>query len=329
MAADERTDVAIAGLGPIGRRIAARLLDHPRVRIVGAADIDPALAGEDLGEVAGNGDRPSVKIVGSLDLLPPGPGVAVLMTASRLHTIAPQVETLVAKGWNVLSTSEELCYPDVADQALTQHIDDRAKGCGVSVLGTGINPGFLLDTLVLALRYACVRVDSVAVQRKVDTNHRRGPLQAKAGVGMTKTGFEAAAREGQVGHVGLVQSAHLLASGLRWQVTQYTETIEPVLAKAPVQTGRGVVAAGQVIGQHQHAVLSATSGHVIDYDLWMHAGCTGVDRIVIDGEPRLSQVIEGGVNGDIGTEAVVTNLVTQLPQARPGLLTMAELVVLR
>lgn len=329
MPADERTDVAVVGLGPIGRRIAARLLDHPRIRIVGAADIDPALVGEDLGEVAGHADRPTVKIVGSLDLLPPGPGVAMLMTASRLRTIAAQVETLAAKGWNVLSTAEELCYPDVADHALAQNIDERARSCGVSVLGAGINPGFLLDTLVLALRYACVRVDGVRVQRKLDTNHRRVPLQAKAGVGMTKADFEAAAQEGKVGHVGLVQSAHLLASGLGWRVTEYTETIEPVLADVPVQTGLGVVAVGQVIGQHQHAVLSANDGHVIDYDLWMHAGCTGVDRIMIDGEPPLSQIIEGGVNGDIGTEAVVTNLVTQLPQAHPGLLTMAELVALR
>jgi 4-hydroxy-tetrahydrodipicolinate reductase len=145
---------------------------------------------------------------------------------------------------------------------------------------------------------------------------------------MSKADFEAAAREGKAGHVGLVQSAHLLASGLGWQATEYTETIEPVLADVAVETGLGVVAAGQAIGQHQHAVLSAKDGHVIDYDLWMHAGCTGVDRIVIDGEPLLSQVIEGGVNGDIGTEAVVTNLVTQLPPARPGLLTMAELVTL-
>lgn len=325
MTADERTQVIVVGLGPIGKRCANRLLEHEGLRVVGAADIDPSFHGKDLGEVLERPERISVKVSEGIDALPNGPGVAILATASRLNVVAEQVISLASKGWNVLSTSEELTFPLPMEGGFATKLDQIARDQGVSVLGTGINPGFLLDTLVLSLRYACVRVDAVHVERKVDTNHRRAALQAKVGVGMTKAEFEEGAQFGKIGHVGLAQSAHLLADGLGWQIDGYTEDLEPVLAETRTQTGLGMVEPGRVIGQHQHAVARVANRTAIDYQLWMYSGCEGVDRITIKGEPNLSQVIEGGINGDIGTEAVVSNLVGQMSAAEPGLLTMSRL----
>lgn len=325
---DTGTRVVLVGLGPIGLRLARRVLSRADLDVVGAADLNPALAGRDLGELAGSQPGTGVQVVSGIDALPAGPGVAILSTTSRLGSITPQVEALAGQGWNVLSTCEELSYPASVDEQLAQRIDDAARTAGISVLGAGINPGFLLDTLVLSLRYACATVEAVRVQRIVDTNARRKPLQAKAGVGLTKDEFERRARTGDVGHVGLRQSAYLLASGLGWHLTGYTETIEPVIADSDITTGLGIVEAGGVIGQHQHAVATAAGRPVIDYDLWMYAGSESTDRIVIEGEPTISQIVQGGVNGDIGTEAVVANLITEVAAAPPGLLTMARLTSL-
>jgi hypothetical protein len=321
------TPVVAVGLGPIGQRIVARLVERGDVEVVGAADIDPALAGSKLADVIA-GYSGACEIVADIDELPAGPGVAVLSTATRIARIAPQVEQLVAKGWNVVSTSEELVFPSVVDSAWSERIDAMAKQHGVTVLGTGINPGFLMDSLVLSLRHACARVDAVRVERRVDTNQRREPLQKKVGVGMTKDEFEALAATNGIGHVGLIQSAHLLAHGLGWTITDYHETIEPVVTDLAMATGLGQVEPGMVIGQHQHSRAMMGGRAVIEYDLWMYAGCTNTDVISIEGEPSIRQVIEGGVNGDIGTEAVVTNMVAQLPDAPAGLVTMAQLASL-
>lgn len=323
-----RTSVALVGLGPIGRRIAGRLLSRPDLEVVAAADIDSTLWGRYVTQVVDSSATSDVRVVDDIASLPPGPGVAVLTTGSRLDRVAGQVEQLVGKGWNVLSTCEELAYPYIVDQARAARIDELARDGAVTVLGTGINPGFLLDTLVLALRYAAARVDRVEVVRRVDTDQRRVPLQKKAGVGITKAEFDERAERGDIGHVGLRQSAYLLATGLGWVIDDYSESLEPVLAGEDTRTGAGLVEAGRVIGQHQQVVAIVAGQPRISYDLWMNAGADGNDAITIHGEPTLSQVIRGGVNGDIGTEAVVANLVTQVAAARPGLLTMVNLTAL-
>lgn len=334
MAAEEedKTNVVVVGLGPVGQRIARRLLARADLRVVGAADLDPAHVGRDVGDVVG-ADRPAgVEVAPGIPALDadPGPaGVAVLATTSRLSTAVEPVAALVRGGWNVLSTCEELSFPWVIDEGAAKELDSLARVHRVSVLGAGINPGFLLDALVLALRYSCATVDAVRVERRVDTNRRRVPLQQKVGVGLTKAEFEEGSCSGRIGHVGLVQSAHLLAAGLGWRIEEYQESIEPVIADTDVETGLGRVGSGRALGQHQHATARVGDRPAaIEYDLWMYAGCEEVDQVRLDGDPVVNQRIEGGVNGDIGTEAVICNLVGQLGAARPGLLTMASLASL-
>lgn len=324
------TDVVAYGLGPIGARLAARLLARPDLRLVGAVDIDPAKVGRPLQEVLGAGSPAHVTVTSDLSrAVGDGRGgVVVHATGSRLRQVAPQLEAIAAAGWDVVSTCEELVYPRVVDAALAERLDATARRYGVTMLGSGINPGFLLDSLVLLLTGACTRVDAVSVQRVVDTDQRRLPLQRKAGVGLSEAEFRRRAAVGEIGHVGLAQSAHLVGSRLGWAVTSYQEKIEPVIAERVTQTGVGAVAAGGVLGQRQTAVARVGDREVIRYVQLMAAGQPSRDVIDIAGEPPVHQRIEPGVNGDVGTEAVVTNLVVPVVQARPGLLTMADLLPL-
>lgn len=230
-------------------------------------------------------------------------------------------------GYNVVSTCEELSWP-YAHADAAQRIDAIARTAGVSVLGAGINPGFLMDVLPLTLSAACVRVDRVFVRRVVDTNQRRVPLQQKVGVGMTVDVFRERAAAGLLGHVGLRQSAMLLATGLGWTLDEYRETLEPAIAERATDTPLGAVPAGSAIGQRQLAVGARGGSEVIRLDLEMLAGANPVDVIQIEGEPPLRSVVEGGINGDIGTEAMVTNLIPTVAAARPGLLTMRDVAPL-
>jgi 4-hydroxy-tetrahydrodipicolinate reductase len=321
--------VACQGLGPIGLRIAGRLIERPGVAVVAGIDVDPAKAGRDLGELAG-GAQSGLAVTAEIPLCPDGAaGVLVNATGSRLAAVAPQLAGAVEKGWNVLSTCEELSYPAATDAALAAELDALARAAGTSILGAGINPGFLLDALVLMLTTVCVTVRTVAVTRTVDTNQRRLPLQAKAGVGLTAEEFRARAATGAVGHVGLRESACLVCACLGWPVDEYRETIDPVLAPEPIGTGLGVVPAGGVIGQLQTVTVKSGGVVVVRYRLQMSAGAPPRDVIDIFGEPDVHQQITAGVNGDTGTQAVIANLVPVVAAAGAGLLTMADVVGVR
>lgn len=322
-------EVALVGLGPVGSRIAAALLDRSDVRLVGAADASPDRAGCDVGTLAGR-EPTGLRAAGAIQELPApaGAAVAVLCTTSSLAVAAPQVEALLGLGWNVLSTCEELAFPWL-DEGLARRLDDAARERGLSVLGSGVNPGFLLDVLPLALSAACIRVDHVLVHRVVDTDERRLPLQRKVGVGMTAERFRALAAGGSLGHVGLRQSAELLCESLGWRLDGYDESLEPVLADQAHDSGVGPVPAGAVLGQHQVAVGRVGDREVLRYVLDMYAGAATMDEVVISGEPGLRSRIEGGLNGDAGTVGVIANLVSVVAAAGPGLLTMLDVVRLR
>jgi 4-hydroxy-tetrahydrodipicolinate reductase len=318
-------DIVFYGLGPIGARIARRVLDRKDLRIAGAIDIDPVKANRDLGEVIG-APRTGLPVVNDLSLLGirDRSAVAVHATSSSLPAVTPQVVALCERGLNVVSTCEQLAWPhDQPD--LAHQIESAARTAGVSVIASGINPGFLMDTLPLTLSAACVRVDHVLVRRVVDTDKRRIPLQQKAGVGMKVEDFRARAAAGTLGHVGLRQSALMLADGLGWTIDAHDERLEPVIAERDTDTGLGPVPAGGCLGQRQVAVASANGREVIRYEVQMSAGASTVDEIRIEGEPPIRQFVEGGINGDIGTEAVIVNLIPVISAARPGLLTMRDL----
>lgn len=304
------------GLGPIGLGVAELLTGRAGVGLVGAVDIDPGKVGAALGRVRVTSEVPAA----------PEGGVAVHATGSRLTDVAAQLEALLDRGWNVLSTCEQLVHPWSADARTARRVDELARDRGRSVLGAGINPGYLMDTLVLALTGACRSVRGVRVSRSVDTNARRIPLQLKAGVGLSRAEFERRAEHGGVGHVGLRQSAHLVADRLGWRVDRYEERIEPVVAGQATETGVGTVAPGDVLGQRQRVLVTSAGREVIRYDLEMSAGAAASDAIEIDGEPVVRQHIDGGVNGDLGTVAVIGNLVPVVAGARAGLLTMTDVV---
>jgi hypothetical protein len=158
----------------------------------------------------------------------------------------------------------------------------------------------------------------------VNTDHRRRPLQEKVGVGMEVAEFERLAEQGGIGHVGLVQSAHLLADRLGWEVLEYRDEVKPVVTHEAVQTGLGPVPAGGVIGQRQWAEAECADGRGIRFDLEMSYGAPDSDEIVVTGSPNLHQRMEGGVNGDAGTEAMATNLLPVIAEAPSGLLDMAD-----
>jgi hypothetical protein len=320
--------VVVCGLGPIGSGIARVALDTVGLQVVGAADLSPDKAGKDLGLVLGLAKRLRLKVEGDLGRLArrSRAEVALLSTTSSAKAIRPQVEALVSQGMHVVTTCEELAFPTPATVASFRAIDRLARKKRVSVLGTGVNPGYAMDALVLMLTAPCLRVERVSVTRVVDASTRRLPLQRKVGAGLNLSQFRRAITEGTVRHVGLTESAHMIAAGLGFRLERIDETIEPAIAPRDLDTEYLRIPAGAAAGVKQTARGYRDGQLAVSLDLQMYVGAEAPrDHVLIDGVPPIEVTIAGGVAGDAATAAIVVNAIPKLLQAPAGLVTMLDL----
>ena len=298
------------------------------IELAGAIDNDPAKVGRDLGEIVGAEDAPwGITISDNAnEVLNEGIDLATHCTSSYLKDVADQLFECIRAGCCVVSTCEELAYPFRKHPEISAQLDTEAKEWGVAVVGLGVNPGFVMDKLVLTAAAAAQRVDSARVTRLVDASHRRQPLQKKIGAGMTAEEFRAQVAAGVIKHHGLPESVAMVADGLGFDVDDISETIEPVIAQSRVTTEFLTVEPGQVAGVHQTARGTVKGDERIFMELKMYVGAgSSLDTIELAGVPNLSVTVPGGTHGDLATAAVAVNAIPVLLEANAGLRTTRDL----
>lgn len=326
----KQTKVIIYGCGVMGKRIAEALSKKKSFSIVGALDIDAQLVGQDLGSVLGGDKNLGMAIQNNPEELfnRVEADVVVLSTISHLTDVYSQIDRCVQAGLNVVSTCEELSYPWERGPELAKKIDDLAKKKGVTVVGTGINPGFLMDTLPLMLTAPCLEVNSIKVTRMMDSSKRRIPFQKKIGTGLSQEDFRKKIDNKIItGHVGLLESIHMIADGLGWLLEEAVELPpEPVIADREVETGLGAVKPGDALGLISVAYAKKGGKKVITLEFNANAGVEEeFDEVNIQGIPNVRERIIGGIHGDIGTVAVTVNTIPRAVQSRAGLISMKDL----
>ncbi|HEY7495073.1 MAG TPA: dihydrodipicolinate reductase [Candidatus Tectomicrobia bacterium] len=315
------------GLGLIGTAITRLLLRKPGWNIVAAVDTDPAKQGRDLGEIAGLRQRLGISVQGQLpDLHPHDIDVAFLTTVSTFPEVLPTLESLVRAGIDVVASTEELFFPYYRYAAQATALDDLAKKHGASILGAGINPGFVMDTLVLVLTSVCQQITRIAVTRVVNASGRRLSLQRKIGVGLTPEAFAAEVAQHRVGVVGLVDSVAFLAHVLTWHMDDVRERFVPVIADKPFLQAQCRVEPGQVCGI-RHVVKGIAQGkEAISLDLRMYLDAENArDTIYIEGTPPLESTMKSSDMEDVAAAGLLVNMSPLVQQARAGLLTMVDL----
>jgi 4-hydroxy-tetrahydrodipicolinate reductase len=319
------------GLGPIGCATAKALLEKEGIDLVGAVDIAPDKVAKDLGEVLGM-EALGVKITDDPVALFSKTRTQVVAhtTGSFFKDTYSQLEQIAKAGVNIVSSTEELLYPWLRNPDLATKLDRIAKRDGSTILGTGVNPGFVMDTLALVLTGVCREVKSIKLTRLVDAATRRVPLQRKVGAGLKAEEFKKLVRQGKLGHVGLLESMYLVAAGLGWDLTRTCEKIEPVIAETRLQSQYFIVEPGDVCGLKHTAQGLCNGRKVLDFDLRLYLGATEpMDSIEIEGDPSLVLKIHGGVAGDVATVASLVNAVPRVLEAGPGLKTMLDLPIPR
>lgn len=317
------------GIGAIGAEVVRLALNRPEIEIVGAIDTNTAKAGRDLGEATGVGRPLGVTVSYEAEpvLKDVYADVVVHCTGSSLTQVYPQLMSIVSSEKSVVSSCEELAFPWIRYPDISAKLDRRARDTGVRVLGTGVNPGFLMDLLPLVLATACQQVKSIRVTRVVDVAKRRIQLQRKAGVGLSVQGFQQGANDGALGHVGLRESLFMVCDTIGWRLDDTTETLEPVIARERVKTEYFSVERGYVVGLRQSARGVTAGREVIRLDLEMSLGAKDPhDSIEIEGQPPIKVHIPGGVQGDLATAAIITNCVPAVARSRTlGLLSMRDM----
>lgn len=266
-------------------------------------------------------DRNASKVLSSV-----GADVVLHSTSSALTHVRDQILSCIEAGADVVSTAEELSYPFARSPELARLIDSKAKSREVFVLGTGVNPGFVMDTLPIFLSTVCKDVESVQVTRIVDASTRRLPLQRKIGAGMTTDEFKRGVQEQVLGHVGLLESIAMMSDGLGLGVDRSEQVVEPVIADRDMKTHYLTVKENEVAGIRNIGRGYRGQDLVILLKLEMYIGARNpVDKISIRGEPSMEFVVEGGTPGDSATAAIIVNAIPRVIEARPGLLSMRDL----
>jgi len=323
------------GLGAMGSGMARLVLEKEGLELVGGIDMRPDYVGKDLGEVLGGGKRLGVAVTNdpasvldraSVDLV-------VIATTSWTREQMPDLEKILAAGINCISIAEEMAAPEAQSPELAAEIDALARKHGVSILGTGVNPGFVLDLLVVTLSGVCHKVERIEASRVNDLSPYGPTVMKTQGVGTTPEQFAAGVADGSiVGHVGFPESIRMISDALGLGVTRIEQTREPIVSKVYRETPHVKVAPGMVAGCAHVAVGYADEKPVVKlvHPQQIHPHLEGQgtgDTINIYGKPEIHMSTGPEIAGGIATMGVAVNMIPHVVAATPGLKSMVDLPV--
>lgn len=336
----ENVKVIIWGFGAMGSGMAEMLLKKKGVDIIGVCDRNEQRVNRSIYDVLGmeRGNRPEVIIKKSIEEViteEKCADVALLATDSFTKNAFDKIKFCLEKKINVISTAEEMAYPQAQSPELAKEMDKIAKENGVTVLGTGINPGFVLDLLILALTGTCESVESIKAARINDLSPFGRAVMEEQGVGITKEEFEKRmAEDSLAGHVGFPESIKMIADGIGWEVEKIEQTKDPIISNTHRKTKYAEVNPENLAGIRQRGYGYVNGEVLIEMDhpqqiLPEKENVETGDYIWIKGTPDINLQIKPEIPGGIGTIAMCINMIPHVINAKAGLKTMLDLPVPR
>jgi len=333
----ENVKVIIWGFGAMGSGIADTLLRKKGVDIVGVAD-----QGEKVGKSiydyisAPKGNKPDVIIGKAEDIITEKAADVVLCcTDSFVKNAFERLKFVLERKINVVSSAEEMSYPQAQSPQEAKILDETAIANGVSIIGTGINPGLIMDLLVVLMTGCCVDVEHIE-SRRVNSLSPFGPtVMAEQGIGITENEFLEGVRTGTLsGHVGFHESIHMIADAIGWKVDKVTTSMEPIMTDVDRKSTHGFAKAGNVAGcaMKGFGYVGGEMKIEMDHPQQIEPEQVGVktgDYVIIKGTPDINMINSPEVPGGIGTVAMCVNMIPHIINARPGLKTMVDLPVPR
>lgn len=319
------------GFGPLGIQIGKYIAQKSTVKTIVGVDVNANLIGKPLSELDHNLSNDVLifaSVKEAVDYLEIKPHIAIITTVSSLEKIIPQIEEVAAFGIPVISTCEELSYPWILQPVLSKQLDTICKKHNITCLGTGVNPGFLMDYLPAVFTSISKEIEQITVERVQDATSRRVPFQQKIGAGLTLVEFKKKEVTGTLRHVGLQESVYLLANSIGLELDEVTESLHPIIAETAVASQAINVDKGDARGVEQ--IARGYRNGICKIKMHFKAAIgepRSFDKVTIKGVPNFTSEIDGGINGDIATCAITINCIHSVLKAPAGLQTMATIAV--
>ena len=320
--------IGIYGFGAIGRIIAKAAIERG-YEVVGAIDIDPNIVGKDIGLIMGLGEKLGVEVSKNPIALSDA-DVVIHATGSYLDRVFNQIVSIIDMGVDILSTCETLAYPFYRYPVIGRRLDALAKSRGVAVLGTGINPGFLLDTLAIVLSAPFNIVRRVSAIRSIDAAKRRESFRKKIGIGENPKAVEEKLRRGEItGHVGYAESVLIIADAAGIQPSKVIEGQNVIVSDHDIESAGIRVPKDMCRGIKGYGAAYMGNEEIIRIEFYAYVAAEEYEEITIEGKDYKITWRSTGTPGDLATAAVILNLAEKIGEQRPGLLTMADLIPFR
>ena len=333
----ENVKVIIWGLGAMGSGMADMLLKKKGVDIVGVAGRGAKLGKSMYDYIeTKRGDREDIIIKMPEEIIKKGTADVVLCcTDSFTKNAFDRLKFCLEQGVNVISSAEEMAFPMAQSPEEAKELDRIAKKNNVSILGTGINPGLIMDLLVVCWTGCCEDIESITA-RRVNSLSPFGPaVMTEQGIGITKEEFEEGVKTGHLsGHVGFQESIHMIADAIGWKVDKVETSMNPIMTDVDRKSQHGFAKAGNVAGcsMKGYGYVDGKMKIEMDHPQQIEPEQVGVqtgDYVIIKGNPNVNMVNSPEIPGGIGTIAMCVNMIPHIINARPGLHTMIDLPVPR
>ena len=333
----ENVKVIIWGLGAMGGGIADMLLSKKGVDIAGAADMGQKVGTSMYDHIkTERGGRPEIIVSEAEEIIKPGAAdIVILCTDSFTEKAFPKIKFIIEQGINCITSAEEMSYPGAKNPRLAEELDRTAAEHGVSILGTGINPGHIMDMLVLVMTGCMTDVKHILSRRVNSLSPFGKTVMEEQGIGISPEEFAERKKEGTMsGHVGFAESVGMMAEGLGLKVESFAQDMEPIITDTDRKSPHGFAAAGSCAGVAMTADASLEGGIKIRMEHPQQiepeqAGISTGDYVKIEGSPSINLVNSPEVEGGLGTIAMCVNMIPQVINAEPGLHTMLTLPVPR
>ncbi|NLD33601.1 MAG: NADP-binding protein [Clostridiales bacterium] len=330
--------VALWGFGAMGSGIARVLLGRQGVDIIGVCDTHPDKQGKSIYALLGTprGTRPDATVTGDIAaLLSKKPDICVIATNSFVKEVFPKVMQVVQAGVNVLTIAEEMAWPEAQSPEMAQQMDRAARENGVSILGTGINPGMMMDLLAVFLSGCMTRVEHVRCERINSLSPFGQAVMVEQGIGITVEDFDRGVQDGSLaGHVGFAESAAMIGDALGIRYDGFEQQMLPIVTQVDRKSPHGFAPKGHIAGVNMTAQATVQGEEKISL---LHpqqiepqlAGVDTGDYVTLTGTPPVSMAIKPEVDGGLGTIAMACNMLPFVVAAAPGLKTMLDMPVPR
>jgi 4-hydroxy-tetrahydrodipicolinate reductase len=330
--------VIVWGFGAMGKGITEMLVEKKGIEIVGICDLNPKYVGQDFRSfIETISSHKSVYINNDITKIIDGTDIdlAILATDSFTAKAYNKIELLLKRGINVISTAEEMAYPYANEPKLSEKMDLIAKENNVTVLGTGINPGFIMDLLVVALTGVMRNVNQIDVSR-INSLSPFGPtVMEEQGVGIALDEYNERVNNNDLaGHVGFKESIHMIAKALGVNIKKFEQQMKPIVSDSLRKSKYAEVQPGHLAG------IDMTAQGYVNDDVFISmshpqqiepesVGIKTGDYIKINGTPEVNMAITPEIDGGIGTIAMCVNMIPHVLNSKPGLKTMIDLPVPR